>query len=78
MHDFQLLLTIEKRHINVPTFSVDARGANVVRFSFKNICGKTMGRAHYSTIAENCHSFYIEEVPMFESDLGANCVALFR
>ena len=45
MHDFQLLLSIEKRHINVPAFGVDARGAKVARFTFEDLCGIAMGRA---------------------------------
>merc|ERR1740129_1676017 len=71
MHDFQLRIPMEKRHINVPAFGVDARGAKVARFTFEDLCGKNMGRADYSTIAENYHTLFIEEVPKFKPDLGA-------
>lgn len=71
MHDFQLPIPMEKRHINVPAFGVDARGAKVARFTFEDLCGKNMGRADYSTIAENYNTLFIEEVPKFKPDLGA-------
>jgi len=69
--DFQLAIPMEKRHIHVPAFGTDVRGAKVARFTFNDLCVKNMGRADYSVIAENYHTIFVEGVPKFKPDLGA-------
>ena len=61
----------EKRHIKVPAFSVDSRSVKVAQFTVENLCGKNTGHADYTTIADNYHTLFIEEVPKFKPDLGA-------
>merc|ERR1712217_560091 len=69
--DIQLAVPMERRHIVVPAAGTDMRGAKVARFSFDDLCVKNRGRADYSVIAENYHTLYIEGVPKFKPDLGA-------
>jgi len=69
--DFKLQIPQEKRHLTVPAFGTDVRGAKVARFTFNDLCGTNMGRADYSVIAENYHTLFIEGVPKFKPDLGA-------
>jgi predicted ATPase len=69
--DFPLVIPMEKRSIVVPAYGTDVRGAKVAKFSFNDLCVKNMGRADYSVIAENYHTVFIEGVPKFKADLGA-------
>jgi len=69
--DYKLPIPLEKRHISVPAFGTDVRGAKVARFTFNDLCVSNMGRADYSVIAENYHTLFIEGVPKFKPDLGA-------
>jgi predicted ATPase len=69
--DFQLAIPMEKRSITVPAYGTDVRGAKVAKFSFHDLCVKNMGRADYSVIAENYHTIFVEGVPKFKADLGA-------
>merc|ERR1712050_586655 len=69
--DFQLPIPMENRYISVPAYGTDMRGAKVARFTFEDLCVKNMGRADYSVIAENYHTLFVEGVPKFKPDLGA-------
>eukprot|EP00928_Gymnodinium_smaydae_P004052 TRINITY_DN11418_c0_g1_i1.p1 TRINITY_DN11418_c0_g1~~TRINITY_DN11418_c0_g1_i1.p1 ORF type:complete len:584 (+),score=66.54 TRINITY_DN11418_c0_g1_i1:56-1807(+) len=61
----------EKRSITVPVTGQDARGASVARLSFDDLCVNNMGRADYSVLAEQYHTIFIEAVPKYKPDLGA-------
>lgn len=69
--DLDLPILREARSISVPFHGVDAQGARVARFSFTELCGKNLGRAEYSAIAENFHTVFIDGVPSYKPDLGA-------
>merc|ERR1712217_102311 len=69
--DVQLAVPMERRHIMVPAAGTAAHGAKVARFSFDDLCVKNRGRADYSVIAENYHTLFLEGVPKFTPDLGA-------
>lgn len=69
--DLDLPILQEKRSIKVPQHGVDSRGARVARFSFEDLCVRNMGRADYSTIAEHFHTVFVDGVPKFRPDLGA-------
>jgi len=43
----------------------------VARFSFDELCGKSLGRAEYSAVAENFHTVFLDGVPKYKPDLGA-------
>merc|ERR1712176_1049367 len=60
----------EKRGIMVPASGVDVRGGKVAKFSFHDLCVQNLGRADYSTIAENFNTIFIEGVPKFKQELG--------
>jgi len=61
----------EKRHISVPVAGVDATGARVARFTFDDLCVSNMGRADYCALAEEYHTIFMDGVPKFKPDLGA-------
>lgn len=61
----------EKREICVPMAGIDVRGAHVARVTFGDLCGQNMGRADYSALVERYHTIFIEAVPKFKPDLGA-------
>jgi predicted ATPase len=69
--DVLVPIPMEKRNIKVPVRGTDVRGANVAKFTFADLCKSNMGRADYSVLAEHCHTIFIEDVPKFEPDLGA-------
>jgi len=69
--DTVLPIPQEKRNIKVPARGTDIRGASVAKFSFSDLCVQNLGRADYSVIAENYHTLFIEGVPKFQPDLGA-------
>jgi len=69
--DLQLPIAREARSLTVPYHGVDAQGARVARFAFADLCCKNLGRADYSAIAENFHTVFLDKVPVFKPDLGA-------
>jgi predicted ATPase len=69
--DVEVSIPQEKRNISVPLAGVDVRGAQVAKFTFNDLCGTNMGRADYSVIAEEYHTIFVEGVPKFKPDLGA-------
>jgi len=69
--DLEVPIAAEKRNIKIPFHGLDAQGAKVARFSFDDLCVKNLGRADYSTIAEQFHTVFIDGVPKFKPDLGA-------
>lgn len=69
--DLEVLIPQENRKVKVPMAGVDGRGANVAKFSFNDLCGKTLGRADYSVLAEHYHTIFVEGVPKFTPDMGA-------
>jgi len=69
--DFALPVPQENRNIIVPSHGTDVRGAKVARFSFDDLCVQNRGRADYATIAEHFHHVFIDNVPKFKNDLGA-------
>jgi len=56
--DFQLPIPMENRHISVPAYGTDTRGAKVARFTFNDLCVKNMGRADYSHRRELPYSLH--------------------
>jgi len=69
--DVMLPIPSEGREICVPVSGTDVRGARVARFSFPDLCVRTLGRADYSVLAEKFHTIFIDDVPRFRPDLGA-------
>jgi len=69
--DLEVPIFQEKRSIKVPFHGLDKQGARVARFSFHDLCVKNLGRADYSTIAEHFHTVFVDGVPKFVPDLGA-------
>ena len=69
--DVQIPIPMERRYLTVPTAGYDAHGNRVGRFSFHDLCGKSLGRADYGVVAENFHTIFIDRVPKYTADLGA-------
>merc|ERR1719401_3197778 len=61
----------EKRSVKVPLSAYDTLGAPIARFSFHDLCVQNRGRADFTTIAEKYHVIFIDDVPKFKADLGA-------
>jgi len=69
--DVLVPIPMEKRNVKIPVKGMDVRGASVAKFTFADLCVSNMGRADYSVLAESCHTIFIEGVPKFKPDLGA-------
>lgn len=67
----KLPIPMERRYLAVPMAGYDARGARVGRFSFHDLCGQNLGRADYSVVAEHFHTIFLDRVPKYTADLGA-------
>jgi len=70
-HEYELPIAEEKRMLRIPIVGVDASGNKIARFSFQDLCGRAMGRADYSLISEHFGVVFVDRVPKFTADLGA-------
>merc|ERR1719469_980763 len=61
----------EKRVVRVLKSGLDRQGAKVGWFSFGELCATSRGRADFSVVAQQMNTVFIEGIPEFSADLGA-------
>eukprot|EP00933_Yihiella_yeosuensis_P004182 TRINITY_DN10839_c0_g4_i1.p1 TRINITY_DN10839_c0_g4~~TRINITY_DN10839_c0_g4_i1.p1 ORF type:complete len:614 (+),score=123.56 TRINITY_DN10839_c0_g4_i1:83-1843(+) len=71
IRDKEIPIERENRGLRVRAQSADVGGGRIARFTFEDLCAQNTGRADYSAIAEKYHTIFLDNVPVWTADLGA-------